>query len=333
MRLRPVVPAGNGWKDVFQGTWRGDDVSIFLPIAGMSVSLPLLVGIGLIIGFLSGLVGVGGGFLLTPLLMVIGIPPAMAAGSGTNTVVATSASGVAAHFRLRNVDARMGAILMIGGLTGGAAGDRLIEVLHTIGRASFTISLTYVLVLGSLGGYMLAKNLGRSKRQPGSHAGGRPKGRGRSLPFQMYFPRSGVQHSVLVPFGVAAAVGILASMGMGGGFALVPALVYLLGMPEHVAIGTSLFEILFTCAGVTLMDTTMTHTVDIVLVILVALGSTIGAQVGARTSVRLRGSQLMIPLAILVLAAAAEMLFRILRTPSSLLHLTLLQVLSVSMGM
>jgi uncharacterized membrane protein YfcA len=291
-------------------------LGVFLPIAGLSVSLPLLVGTGFAIGFLSGLVGVGGGFLLTPALMIMGIGPAVAAASGSNTVVATSASGVAAHFRLGNVDIRMGSILLIGGLTGGAVGVRLIEAMRVLGEAGVMITLTYILVLGGVGGYMLRKSLGRraeSAKVEGSSLL-------RRLPLQMDFPRSGVRLSALGPFAVAAAVGVLASMGMGGGFVLVPAMVYLLGMPEHVAVGTSLFEILFTCSGVTFMEATANGTVDVVLVVLLAVGSTVGAQLGARASVRLRGSQLMVPLA--VLGVMAEMVFRILRTPANLLEAT-----------
>jgi uncharacterized membrane protein YfcA len=293
-------------------------LGVFLPIAGLSVSLPLLVGTGFAIGFLSGLVGVGGGFLLTPALMIMGIGPAVAAASGSNTVVATSASGVAAHFRLGNVDIRMGSILLIGGLTGGAVGVRLIEAMRALGEAGVMITLTYILVLGGVGGYMLRKSLGRraeSAKVEGSSLL-------RRLPLQMDFPRSGVRLSALGPFAVAAAVGVLASMGRGGGFVLVPAMVYLLGMPEHVAVGTSLFEILFTCSGVTFMEATANGTVDVVLVVLLAVGSTVGAQLGARASVRLRGSQLMVPLAVLVLGVMAEMVFRILRTPTNLLEAT-----------
>ena len=306
---------------------RGDGLSIFLPIAGMSLSLPLLVAIGFVIGFISGLVGVGGGFLLTPILMMAGIPPAVAVGSGTNTVVATSASGMAAHFRLGNVDVRMGVILVLGGLTGGGIGNWLLEALHAMGKASLTITVTYILVLGSLGGYMLVKSLRLPIAENRSLAEVHSQRGLRRLPLQMHFPRSGVRHSVLLPFGVAAMIGVLSAMGMGGGFALVPAMVYLLDVPEHVAVGTSLFGILFTCCGVTLVDATMNHTVDVILVILVAIGSTVGAQIGVRTSVRLRGNQLMVPLAILVLAVAAHMLFRVLRTSSNLLDVALQQYL------
>jgi uncharacterized membrane protein YfcA len=291
----------------------------------VSISWPLLVGVGLVIGFLSGLLGVGGGFLLTPILMMIGITPAVAAASGSNTVVATSSSGVAAHLRLGNVDVKMGSVLLLGGLTGGAIGVHLIKILRKFGEAGVMITGTYILVLGSVGGYMFVKSLRRPTVGTVSTSPVKPREVLTSLPFQMSFPRSGVRHSVLVPFGVAAMVGILAAMGMGGGFVLVPAMVYLLRMPEHVAVGTSLFEILFTCAGVTFMEAVSNHTVDLILVLVLAVGSTIGAQIGARVSRFLRGNQLMILLAILVLAVMVEMVLRITHPPSDLLEKALLQ--------
>jgi len=298
-------------------------MAIFLPVAGVSISLFTLVGIGAAVGILSGLFGVGGGFLMTPILMMIGIPPTVAAASDSCQIVAASSSGVAAHFRLGNVDIKMGSVLLAGGLTGAAIGVRLIKFLRFLGEADFAITLAYIIVLGLVGGYMFAESiqsLRRGAEVPRAHR--RPK---RSslisrLPFQMDFPRSGVRHSALVPFGLCTVVGILASiMGVGGGFIMLPMMVYLLRMPTHVAVGTSLFQILFMCAGVTYMQATTNHTVDLVLAILLAAGSTIGAQVGAQLSRLLRGSQLILLLATLVLLVTAKMVLSLVLPPEELL--------------
>jgi uncharacterized membrane protein YfcA len=237
--------------------------------------------------------------------------------------VATSASGVAAHFRLGNVDIKMGTILLLGGLTGAAIGVEIIKILRALGNADVLIKLTYIVVLGSVGGLMLAdsvRNLrrGRMMARPGKP----PRTRNflAKLPLQMSFPRSRVQHSVLVPFFLCAVVGVLAAiMGVGGGFLMVPMMVYLLRMPAHAAVGTDLFQILFTCAGVTYMQATANHTVDLVLALLLAAGSTVGAQIGAVVSKRLRGEQLMIILASLALAVVVRMAFSLVLAPASLL--------------
>jgi uncharacterized protein (TIGR02186 family) len=300
-------------------------VPIFLPVAELSINAFWLIGAGAMVGFLSGLLGVGGGFLLTPILMMIGIPPTVAAASDTNAIVATSASGVAAHFRLGNVDIKMGSILLLGGLTGAAIGVEIIKVLRALGNADVLIKLTYIVVLGSVGGLMFVDSLrnlrrGRMMAKPGKPA--KTRSFLAKLPLQMSFPRSRVQHSVLVPFSLCAVVGVLAAiMGVGGGFLMVPMMVYFLRMPAHAAVGTDLFQILFTCAGVTYMQATANHTVDLVLALLLAAGSTIGAQVGAIVSKRLRGEQLMIILATLALAVVLRMGFSLVLAPASLLQL------------
>lgn len=299
---------------------------VFLPVAGISINLFVVMGAGALVGFLSGLLGVGGGFLLTPILMMIGIPPTVAAASDSCQIVAASASGVAAHFRLGNVDFKMGGILLLGGLSGAAVGVEIIKVLRTLGNADLLITVTYILVLGSVGGSMFIASL-RSLRRgvvaPRARRPARKQSFLARLPFQMSFPRSKVQHSVLVPFFLCALVGILAAiMGVGGGFMMVPMMVYLLSMPPHVAVGTDLFQILFTCAGVTYMQATTNHTVDLVLALLLAAGSTIGAQIGARASRYLRGEQLLIILASLALLVVGKMLLSILLAPSSLLDVS-----------
>ncbi len=298
-------------------------MGVLLPIAGVSINVWLLVAIGGLVGLLSGLLGVGGGFLLTPILMMIGVPPTVAAASDTNSIVATSSSGVGAHFRLKNVDIRMGVVLLAGGLIGSAIGVEAIKALLKLGNANVVIRLTYIVVLGFVGGFIVRDSIRRMRR--GLVARRPPRGVRRHtildrLPLQMEFPRSGVRHSALIPVLLCCIVGILtAVMGVGGGFMLVPVMVYLLGMPAHVAVGTSLFQILFTCAGATLMQATANHTVDLVLALLLAAGSTIGAQVGARLSRLLRGEQLMIILGVLALAVMLKMAVEVTVAPENML--------------
>jgi uncharacterized membrane protein YfcA len=297
---------------------------IFLPVAGISINMFLLVGVGAFIGFLSGLLGVGGGFLLTPILMMIGIPATIATASDTNAIVATSSSGVAAHFRLGNVDIRMGTVLLFGGLAGAAIGVEIIRILRTLGNAAILIETAYIVVLGATGGYMLRQSLNSLRRGTvvmKAHKRGKPSEFLSRLPFQMDFPRSHVRHSVCLPFLLGATVGVLSAvMGVGGGFIIVPMMVYLLRMPTHVAVGTSLFQILFTCAGVTYMQAATNHTVDLVLALLLAVGSTIGAQIGARVSRVMRGEQLMILLASMALLVVVKMSVSLVVTPSNLLE-------------
>ncbi len=296
---------------------------ILLPVAGISTNLFLIVAVGMLVGFLSGLVGVGGGFLMTPILMMVGVPPTVAAASDTNSIVATSSSGVAAHFRLGNVDLKLGSVLLLGGLAGAQVGVRIIKVLRAAGNADLVISLTYVVVLGCVGAFMFLESLyslrgGILITQP--HSPVENQNLFKKLPFQMNFPRSNVQHSVFVPFVLCALVGMLAAiMGVGGGFIMVPMMVYLLRMPMHVAVGTDLFQILFTCAGLTVMQATTNHTVDVVLALLIAVGSTAGAQIGARLSRLLRGDQLKIVLASVVLIVTVKMAIGLVVTPSNLL--------------
>ncbi len=298
-------------------------MSAFLPVAGVSISILVLVAIGAVVGFLSGLLGVGGGVLLTPILMMIGIRPSIAAASGVNAIVATSSSGLAAHFRLGNVDLKLGSVLLFGGVAGASLGVLLIKLLRALGIAGFVITVTYIVVLGISGIYMFLDGLQRlrggsvvSKSQSTSNVPGIL----RRLPFQMNFPCSGVRHSVLLPFSLCTLVGILtAIMGVGGGFLVVPLMTGLLGVPVRVAVGTSLFQILFTSADTTLMQAIENHTVDLVMALLLAVGSTVGAQIGARVSRFLRGEQLLILLAVLALAITTKMTLGVFMPPSNIL--------------
>ena len=284
---------------------------ILLPIAGIGVHIWLVIVIGGVIGLLSGLLGIGGGFLLTPILMMIGVPPTVAAASSTNAIVATSSSGVAAHFRLHNVDFRMGSILLLGGLIGSGMGVRCIYLLRKVGHVDLIITLSYILILGCVGSYIVRESLQKMRHGSASAPTDHPSHTDRflaNLPLQMNFPYSRIRQSILLPLALGILVGLLTSvMGMTGGFLLVPMMVYLLRMPTHVAVGTSLFQILFTCAAATLMQASANHTVDITLALLVAVGSTIGAQIGAHLSGLLRGEQLMILLGLLVLGVTVTL--------------------------
>ncbi len=293
---------------------------ILLPIAGIEVNIWLVIAIGTAIGLLSGLLGIGGGFLMTPILMMIGVPPTVAAASGTNAIVATTSSGVAAHFRLRNVDFKMGAIVLFGGLVGSEIGVRWVRALIVLGNADFVITLTYILMLGLVGGYIVNDSWGKIRggqlAAPKHHRRAKRALLSR-LPWQMDFARSGVRHPAYLPFVLGLLMGILtAVMGVAGGFILVPMMVYLLRMPAHVAVGTSLFQAVFTCSGATLMQAGTNHTVDLTLALLVALGSTFGAQIGARLSRFLHGEQLMIVLGVLALGVMVKMAADLVVPPS-----------------
>ncbi|MCG6911994.1 MAG: sulfite exporter TauE/SafE family protein [Deltaproteobacteria bacterium] len=299
---------------------------IYLPIAQHSVALPIVLGLGFIVGLLSGLFGVGGGFLMTPLLIMIGIPPTVAAASDSNQIVAASASGTYAHYRLGNVDFKMGIYLLIGGVIGGTGGVQIIRVLRQMGNADFLIMITYVVMLAFVGFYMFIESLQGLRAEKTVQKAAPAKSASiysrliQSLPFQTRFEKSGIVLSPVVPLFLGGLVGILAAiMGVGGGFIMVPVMVYLLRMPMHVVVGTSLFQVLFTCIDVTIMQAYSNRTVDFVLALLLLIGSTFGAQIGARLSTKLKEDQLKIFLALLVLAVMVKMLFGLVLPPHNLL--------------
>lgn len=299
---------------------------IYLPIAHQSLSLPLVVGLGFIVGLLSGLFGVGGGFLLTPLLIMFGVPPTVAAASDSNQIVAASASGSYAHYRMGNVDFKMGIFLLVGGVVGGTGGVQIIKILRQLGNADFLIRITYVLMLGFVGGYMLYESLTTMKKSGSPQPAPASSGDGiyarlvKSLPYQTRFEKSGIVLSPVVPLFLGTLVGVLSAiMGVGGGFIMVPVMVYLLRMPMHVVVGTSLFQVLFTCINVTIMQAHANRTVDFILALLLLIGSTLGAQIGARLSTRLKDDQIKIYLAAIVLLVMVKMLFDLVIPPHSLL--------------
>ena len=258
---------------------------------------------------------------------MLGIPPTVAAASDSNQIIGASTSGTLAHFRLGNVDFKMGFLLLAGGVAGGCVGVRVIKLLRAMGNADFLINITYVLMLGLVGGYMFYESL-QSMRAPNAVTRTKTAKRAESpyqrglhnLPWQMDFARSGVRLSVLMPLGLGTLVGILAAiMGVGGGFIMVPVMVYLLRMPMHVVVGTSLFQILFTCVNVTVMQSIENHTVDFILALLLLIGSSFGAQIGTRIGKKLQADQLKILLATLVLVVMGKILYDLLARPDVLL--------------
>ena len=286
-------------------------MDIYLPIAELSVDVFVLLGLGGVVGFLSGIFGVGGGFLLTPLLIFIGIPPSIAVASSANQLVGASVSGVIAHWRRRNVDFHMGAVLLIGGFLGSVFGVWLFALLRRVGQVELVVTVSYVVLLGVLGAIMLVESTRAIIRQS------RPGGSRRKLhqhmwihglPLKMRFRRSKLYISAIVPVGLGFLVGILSAiMGVGGGFVMVPAMIYMLDMPTAVVPGTSLLQIIFVAANVTVLQAVGTGTVDAVLALILLVGGVIGAQLGTRFGARLRGEQLRALLALLVLGVAVKL--------------------------
>lgn len=301
---------------------------MYLPIALTSVNYLVVMGLGLAVGLLSGLFGVGGGFLMTPLLMMVGIPPTIAAATDANQIVAASASGTISHWRLGNVDFKMGLYLLIGGFVGGAGGVQVIKLLRATGGADFLIKMTYVVMLGGVGSFMFVESLNAMRKNKKASATAAPASAPKekkggffaALPMQTYFEKSGVTHSALVPLFLGTFVGVLAAiMGVGGGFLMVPVMIYMLRMPMHVVVGTSLFQILFTCIEVTYLQAYSNHTVDFILAIILLVGSVFGAQIGTVLGRKLHGDQLKILLSIIVLAVTVKIVLELVMEPSILL--------------
>jgi uncharacterized membrane protein YfcA len=296
-------------------------VQLYLPIAEVSVNAFVLLGIGGVVGLLSGLFGVGGGFLITPLLMFIGVPAGVAVATGANQVVASSVSGVLAHMQRRTVDFRMGAVLLAGGVAGSGAGIVVFDALRRAGQVELLVQLSYVVFLGLIGALMFNESLralvrARQAAPPARRARG---ALAQALPLRVRFRTSGLYISVIPPLAIGASVGFLAAiMGVGGGFILVPAMIYLLGMPTKVVVGTSLFQIVFVTAFTTLMHAVTAQSVDLLLAVVLILGGVIGAQIGTQIGLRLRAEQLRILLALLVLAVAGRIALDLLVEPDEL---------------
>jgi len=300
-------------------------MQIYLPIAEISVNVFLLLGLGGGVGFLSGLFGVGGGFLMTPALIFVGVPPAVAVASEANQLVATSITGVIAHWRRRSVDFKMGVVLLCGGVVGSSIGVYAFKLLREIGQVDLMISLLYVVFLGAVGSLMFAESLRAMLR---TRRGAVRKGKlhrhtwWHGLPFKIRFHRSRLYVSAMLPFLIGMFVGILAAlMGVGGGFIMVPAMIYLLGMPTSMVAGTSLFQILFVVANVTFLQAYTNQTVDVVLALILSASSVVGVQLGTAIGAKVSGAQFRILLALLVLATCLKLLLDLLIEPSDLYSL------------
>ncbi|MBX3583638.1 MAG: sulfite exporter TauE/SafE family protein [Rhizobiaceae bacterium] len=301
-------------------------MGIYLPIAEMSVNLFVLLAMGATVGFLSGMFGVGGGFLITPLLIFYNIPPAIAVATGANQVVASSFSGALSHMKKGTLDFKLGTILLAGGVVGSTVGIYVFTLLRAVGQLDLFISLLYVVLLGIVGGLMLVESV-RAMRRARDGAVPTLKKSGQHnwihrLPLKMRFRTSKLFVSVIPVIAIGAGIGFLSSiMGVGGGFIMVPALIYLLKVPTNVVIGTSLFQIIFVSAYTTIVHATTNFTVDIVLAFALMLGGVAGAQYGAKAGQRLRGEQLRALLALLVLAVAIRLGFDLFVRPQSIYSL------------
>jgi len=297
-------------------------MQIYLPIAEVSVNFFTLLGIGGLVGVLSGMFGVGGGFLITPLLFFTGIPAAVAVATSANQIVASSFSGLLAHLRRKTVDIRMGTMLLVGGLAGSALGVYIFALLTELGQVELLVQLCYVVFLGIVGALMLVESLRALRRARGQPVPSRPRRQRNwvhTWPLKMRFRTSQLYISTIPVVLIGASVGLLAAiMGVGGGFIMVPAMIYILGMPTKVVVGTSLFQIIFVTAFTTLLHAVTNHTVDMMLAVILIIGGVIGAQVGTQIGTRLKAEQLRVLLASLVLLVCGKLALDLVLRPDEL---------------
>jgi uncharacterized membrane protein YfcA len=306
-------------------------MDIYLPIAGMSVNAPLIVALGFLVGLLSGMFGVGGGFLTTPLLIFYGIPPTVAVASAATQITGASVSGVMVHMRRGGVDHKMGLVMIGGGLVGSVLGAALFRWLQNLGQIDVAIGFLYVVILGTIGGLMLKDSLialGYLTVEPRDSDQEEPRRSTRwvtTLPLRWRFQESGLLVSPLAPFVLGAASGVLTVfLGIGGGFILIPAMIYLLGMPARVVVGTSLLMVLAVSAGTTMIHALTTEAVDIVLAVLLLGGGVIGAQYGALLALRTKPDLLRLALAVIILLVALRMLLGLAWRPDEIFSVELL---------
>lgn len=301
-------------------------MQIYLPIAEVSVNALGLLLIGTMVGLLSGLFGVGGGFILTPLLFFIGIPPTVAVASAANQIAGSSFSAFLAHMRRKTVDFRMGGVLLVGGLIGSFLGVRVFEILRSKGQFELVVSLLYVVMLGTIGGLMLLESVRTLRRAKDPNAALVRRKRhtwAHGLPLKMRFHTSKLYVSAIPPFVIGLLVGILAAiMGVGGGFIMVPAMIYLIGMPTKVVVGTSVFQFLFVTAFTAILHSVQSGTVDVLLAVILLVGGVIGAQIGVALAQRLRAEQLRILLALLVIGVCLKLALDLVLPPADLYSLT-----------
>ncbi|AHF82337.1 MULTISPECIES: sulfite exporter TauE/SafE family protein [Rhizobium] len=296
-------------------------MTIYLPIAELSVNIFIILGMGAAVGFLSGMFGVGGGFLITPLLIFYNIPPVVAVATGANQVVASSISGAISHFRRGSLDVKLGTVLLVGGLAGATVGIWIFSLLRAIGQLDLIISLMYVIFLGTVGGLMLLESI-NAMRRAARNEPPVPRKPGHQhwvhkLPLKVRFKKSKIFLSVIPIVALGFAIGILTSiMGVGGGFIMVPAMIYLLRIPTNVVVGTSLFQIIFVTAYTTIVQAATNFSVDIVLAFILMVAGVIGAQYGVRVGQKLRGEQLRALLGLLVLAVGVRLAVALVVTPA-----------------
>lgn len=296
-------------------------MDIYLPIAEVAVNAPLIVALGALVGFISGMFGIGGGFLMTPLLVFFGVPAPVAVASMAHHVAGSSVSSVLAYSRRKVVDFRMGGVLAAGGVVGAFSGVEIFRVLRLLGQADLVVSLSYLVFLSVIGGLMLIESAGailrRRRGQPPPPRRDRRPVWLYGLPLKMRFPRSRLYISVIPPLALGAFVGILSAiMGVGGGFILVPAMVYVLRMPAGMVVGTSLMQIIITTGLTGVLQAGRNQTVDIVLATLLLVGGVLGAQFGARASSRFRAEELRAILALIVLLVGLRMGLGLFLTPA-----------------
>ncbi len=298
-------------------------MEIYLPVAQMSVSWVLLLSLGMAIGILSGMLGVGGGFLLTPLLIFSGIPSSIAVATTASHITASSMSGAIAQWRKRAIDLKMAAVMTVGGIVGTIAGVWLFGVLRRAGQMDVVVSISYVILLGTVGTLMLRESLATLRDARGGAA--TPTRRFgqhlwiHGLPFKQRFPASRLYISVIPPLVIGFAVGVLSSiLGVGGGFVVIPAMIYILRMPTNVVTGTSLAQIIVITAATTVLQSVNNHAVDAFLALVLIAGGVIGAQIGVRIGARLRGEQLRLMLALMVIAVALRLFFGLVARPHEL---------------
>ena len=304
-------------------------MSIYLPIAEINVNILLIIFIGMLVGGLSGLFGVGGGFLMTPLLIFLGIPPVVAVGTEAPHVLASSVSGVIAHWRRKNVDFKMGFFLLFGGVIGSTLGVNLFKILSSFGQIDLVIQMLFLIFLGFIGFSMAFESAKTTITKYRTTSSIRKKLHQHSwihgLPFKMRFHRSKLYISTIPPILIGFFVGVLsAMMGVGGGFVMIPAMVYILGMSTNVVVGTSLFQIIFVTANSTFFQSYLNQTVDMVLASLMIIGGVIGAQIGARLGLKLKAEYLRGILALLVLSVCAKIFTDLTMSPNNLFSLDIL---------
>ena len=311
-------------------------MQIYLPIAEIPVNILLILSLGLLTGILAGIFGIGGGFLATPLLMFIGIPPAIAVSTSANQIMASSVSGVLTHLKRGGVDIKMGIYLLIGGLFGSVIGVWIFGILQNIGQIDLVISLVYVIFLGTIGTLMffdsantiLEKKFNIVLRKKGNNIGvlGRLIKKTAKLPLKTYFPKSDIKTSLLVPLILGVVGGTLVSiMGIGGGFIMIPVMVYILRMPSNVIVGTSLFQIVFIAGNVTFLQAYANHNVDVVLAFLMIISSVVGAQIGSRIGYKIDANSLRSLLSIMILSVCVKMVGNLFVDPVSLYSIELLK--------